>query len=199
MCCKYDVLRADYCYNYYMNSVIDKISLKSDDIIKDNNFLFVAFENRLLIRLKAIFDKYKIPMNKDIIKKNLEENLINNLNDINSEIIYKYVRLLRNYENIMINYVKSKTDKETIKRSTMSFVDKLSERNRNNINESAANNFIEYINSIIYVYDNYKLNTEVIDRIKNDVKEILGEFNRNNYNFVIESINDIIKNIIKNM
>lgn len=182
-----------------MNSVIDKISLKADDIIKDNNFLFVAFENRLLIRLKSIFDKYKIPMNKDIIKKNLEENLINNLNDINSEIIYKYVRLLRNYENIMINYVKSKTDKETIKRSTMGFVNKLSEKNKDNINESAANNFIEYMNSIIFVYDNYKLNNEVIDRIKSDVKEILGEFNRNNYNFVIESINDIIKNIIKNM
>ena len=182
-----------------MNSVIDKISLKADDIIKDNNFLFVAFENRLLIRLKSIFDKYKIPMNKDIIKKNLEENLINNLNDINSEIIYKYVRLLRNYENIMINYVKSKTDKETIKRSTMGFVNKLSEKNKDNINESAANNFIEYMNSIIFVYDNYKLNNEVIDRVKSDVKEILGEFNRNNYNFVIESINDIIKNIIKNM
>lgn len=182
-----------------MNSVIDKISLKSDDIIKDNNFLFAAFENRLLIRLKAIFEKYKIPMNKDIIKKNLEENLINNLNDINSEIIYRYVRLLRNYENIMINYVKSKTDKQIIKKSTMSFIDKLSEKNRNNINENSANNFIEYINSIIYVYDNYKLNNEVIDRIKTDVKEILGEFNRNNYNFVIESINDIIKNIISNM
>jgi hypothetical protein len=27
----------------------------------------------------------------------------------------------------------------------------------------------------------------------------LNEFNRNNYNFVIESINIIIKNIIKNM
>ena len=182
-----------------MNSIIDKISLKSDDIIKDNNFLFVAFENRLLIRLKSIFDKYKIPMNKDIIKKNLEENIINNLNDINSEIIYKYVRLLRNYENIMINYVKNRTDKETIKNSTMSFVNKLGERNKNNITESAANNFIEYIKSIIFVYDNYKLNNEVIDRIKNDVKEILGEFNRNNYNFVIESINDIIKNIISNM
>ena len=182
-----------------MNSIIDKINFKADDIIKDNNFLFVAFENRLLIRLKSIFDKYKIPMNKDIIKKNLEENLINNLNDINSEIIYKYVRMLKNYESIMFNYVKNKTDKETIKKSTMSFVDKLGEKNKNNINENAANNFIEYMNSIIFVYDNYKLNTEIVDRIKNDVKEIIGEFNRNNYNFVIESINDIIKNIISNM
>ena len=182
-----------------MNSVIDKISLKADDIIKDNSFLFVAFENRLLIRLKSIFDKYKIPMNRDIIKKNLEENLINYMNDINSDIIYKYVRLLRNYENIMINYVKSKTDKEVIKKSTMSFVNKLSEKNKDNINESVANNFIEYMNSIIFVYDNYKLNNEIIDRVKSDIKEILGEFNRNNYNFVIESINDIIKNIIKNM
>ena len=182
-----------------MNSIINEINNKADDIIKDNNFLFVAFENRLLIRLKSIFDKYKIPMNKDIIKKNLEENFINNLNDINSEIIYKYVKLLRNYENIMFNYVRDKTGKEIIKKSTMGFVDKLNQKNKENIGESAANNFIEYINSIIYVYDNYKLNNEVIDRIKNDTKEILGEFNRNNYNFVIESINDIIKNIIKNM
>ena len=182
-----------------MNSIINEINNKADDIIKDNNFLFVAFENRLLIRLKSIFDKYKIPMNKDIIKKNLEENFINNLNDINSEIIYKYVKLLRNYENIMFNYVRDKTGKEIIKKSTMGFVDKLNQKNKENIGESAANNLIEYINSIIYVYDNYKLNNEVIDRIKNDTKEILGEFNRNNYNFVIESINDIIKNIIKNM
>jgi len=182
-----------------MNSEMSKISLKADDIIKDNNFLFVAFENRLLIRLKAIFEKYKIPMNKDIIKKNLEENLINNLTDINSEIIYKYVKLLSNYEKIMIEYVKNKTDKEVIKKSTMSFVDRLSEKNKNNITINSANNFIEYINSIIYVYDNYKLNTEINDRVKNDIKEIIGEFNRNNYNFVIESINDIIKNIIRNM
>ena len=55
------------------------------------------------------------------------------------------------------------------------------------------------MNSIIFVYDKYKLKNEVIDRSKSDVKEILGEFNRNNYNFVIESINDIIKNIIRNM
>ena len=65
-------------YNISMNKVIEKINNKADDIIKDNTFLFAAFENRLLIRLKGIFDKYKIPMNKDIIKKNLEENLINN-------------------------------------------------------------------------------------------------------------------------
>ena len=72
----------------------------------------------------------------------------------------------------MINYVKSKTDKEIIKKSTMSFVDKLSEKNRNNITESAANNFIEYIKSIIFVYDNYKLNNEILDRIKTESPSI---------------------------
>ena len=40
------------------------------------------------------------------------------------------------------------------------------------------------------------LNDEVLSRIKNDTNEIILEFNRNNYNFVIESINKIIKNII---
>ncbi len=182
-----------------MNSVMNKIDLQADDIIKDNNFLFAAFENRLLIRLGGIFDKYKIPMNKNIIKKNLEENLINNLDDLNSEIIYKYVRMLKNYESIIWKYVETKTDTKTIKEATMGFVEKLSLKNKTNITKDSAANFIEYINSIIFVYDNYKLNTEVIDRINNDIEEIINEFNRNNYNFVIESINVIIKNIISNI
>ena len=179
-----------------MNSEIEKIGLKADDIIKDNNFLFAAFENRLLIRLSGIFDKYKIPMNRNIIRKNLEENFINNLDDINSDIIYKYVKMLDNYEKIIWQYVENKTDTSIIKKSTMSFVDKLSEKNKSNITIDSANNFIEYINSIIFVYDNNQLNIEVLNRIKMDTQEILSEFNRNNYNFVIESINDIIKNII---
>ena len=53
--------------------------------------------------------------------------------------------------------------------------------------------------SIIFVYDNATLNEEVIDRIKTDTSEVILEFNRNNYNFVIESINLIIKNIISNI
>ena len=182
-----------------MNSEIEKIGFKADDIIKDNNFLFAAFENRLIIRLGSIFDKYKIPMNKDIMRKNLEENLINNLNDINSEIIYKYVKMLENYEKIIWKYVETKTETSVIKKSTMSFVDKLSQKNKENILPSCVNNFKEYMNSIIYVYDNNDLNTEINNRINNDIVEILSEFNRNNYNFVIESINDIIKNIIKSI
>ena len=81
----------------------------------------------------------------------------------------------------------------------MSFINKVSEKNKTFVTINVANNFIEYINSIIYVYDNKNLNDEVINRINVDIKEILNEFNRNNYNFVIESINEIIKNIIKNM
>ena len=37
------------------------------------------------------------------------------------------------------------------------------------------------------------------NRINDDVYEIINEFNRNNYNYVIESINIVIKNIISNM
>ena len=62
-----------------------------------------------------------------------------------------------------------------------------------------ANNFIEAIKSMIYVYDNKNLNNEIISRIKTDTKEIRTELNNNNYNFVIESINEIIKNIISIM
>ena len=68
-------------YNRVMRSAMDKISKNSKDIIKDNNFLFDAFENRLITRLVHIFEKYKIPMNKNLLKKNIEENLINNFRD----------------------------------------------------------------------------------------------------------------------
>ena len=51
---------------------MDTINKNSRDIIKDNNFLFGAFENRLITRLVNIFEKYKIPMNKNLLKKNLD-------------------------------------------------------------------------------------------------------------------------------
>ena len=178
-----------------MNTIYERAT----DIIEDNSFLFAAFENRLIIRLVHIFEKYKIPINKNIIKKNIEENLINNMNETNKEIIEKYEKLLENYEKIIWQYVSSNTNTQTIKKSTMSFIDKISSKNKSFLTKSCANNFIEYINSIIYVYDNNNLNNEVINRINNDIDEILGEFNKNNYNFVIESINSIIKNIIANM
>ena len=178
---------------------MDKIISKSEDIIKDNNFLFAAFENRLVMRLNHIFEKYRLPINKNIVKKNLEENLVNNMNDANKEIINRYVKLLSNYEKIIYEYVRSNTKTEIIKKSTMEFIEKIQMKNKTFITPASSTNFIESINSMIYVYDNKDLNSEVNTRITNDVKEILNEFNRNNYNFVIESINDIIKNIIKNM
>ena len=46
-----------------MNSIMLKISDNGKSIIDDNNFLFVAFQNRLVTRLVNIFDKYKIPIN----------------------------------------------------------------------------------------------------------------------------------------
>ena len=182
-----------------MNSIIDKIRDNSKNIIEDNNFLFAAFENRLIIRLIHIFEKYKIPMNKNIIKKNIEENLINNMCESNKEIIDRYVKLLENYETIIWKYVNTSAKTEIIKKSTMSFIEKIQAKNKTFLTTNCSNNFLEYIKSIIYVYDNNDLNNEVISRINNDVKEILNEFNRNNYNFVIESINSIIKNIISNM
>ena len=81
----------------------------------------------------------------------------------------------------------------------MGFLDKIAAKNKTFVTLKVSNNFIEYINSIIYVYDSNELNKEVLERINTDVKEIINEFNRNNYNFVIESINTIIKNMIKNM
>ena len=170
-----------------------------NNIIVDNSFLFAAFKNRLVTRLVNIFKKYKIPMNDEIIAKNLDENLINHLNDSNEEVIDNYINLLANYEKIINEYVAKKANSDIIKKATMGFIDKIAYKNKTFVTIKVSNNFIEYINSIIYVYDNNELNQEILDRIHEDINEILDEFNRNNYNFVIESINIIIKNIIKNM
>ena len=166
------------------------------NVIIDNNFLFTAFQNRLVVRLAHIFDKYKIPINKNIINKNIEEHLINILIDTNCETIKKYVNVFEKYEKIINEYVKKKTSTEVIKHSTMAFIKKISDKNSNTINKNISSNFIEYINSIMFIYDNKDLNIEITNRINSDVNEIISEFNRNNYNYVIESINIIIKDAI---
>lgn len=182
-----------------MNSIMFKINDGGKSIIDDNNFLFVAFQNRLVTRLVNIFDKYKIPMNKKILNKNIEENLINYLMYTNTEIVYKYLELLTNYEKIIWKYIENKTSTDLIKQSTIVFLNKISEKNGSIINTKCSQNFIEYINSVIYVYDNNELNNDVINRINIDVAEIIDEFNKNNYNFVVESINKIIKNVISQL
>ncbi len=182
-----------------MNKVSDKIDLWADDVIKDNNFLFTAYQNRLCLRLVHIFEKYKIPVNQKIINKNIEENLINSLYEFNSEIVYKYVKMLKNYENIIVGYVEKNESTKIIKDSTMMFVKRIAHKNKELIPNSILNNLLESMNHMIFVYDNYNLNLEVASRIKTDTKEIIDEFNRNNYNFVIETINKIIKNIISNI
>lgn len=182
-----------------MNSIMFKINDSGKSIIDDNNFLFVAFQNRLVTRLVNIFDKYKIPMNKKILNKNIEENLINYLMDTNAEIVEKYINLLTNYEKIIWKYIENKTSTDLIKQSTIVFLNKISEKNGSIVNSKCSQNFIEYINSVIYVYDNNELNNDVINRINTDVAEIIDEFNKNNYNFVVESINKIIKNVISQL
>ena len=182
-----------------MEKIDKQIELNADDVIKDNNFLFVAYQNRLCLRLVHIFEKYKIPVNKKIIDRSIEENLINSLNEINSETIYKYVKMLKNYENIIISYVEKNESTKVIKDSTMMFVQRISHKNKEIINKSIINNFLEAMNSMVMVYDNHNLNIDVNQRIKTDTNEIINEFNRNNYNYVIDSINKIIKNIINNI
>ena len=80
-----------------MEYIANKINKYGEDIINDNDFLLVAFENRLILRIVHIFEKYKIPLNKNIIRKNLEENLINALRSLNVEIVEKYIKLLTKY------------------------------------------------------------------------------------------------------
>ncbi len=55
-----------------MEYIANKINKYGEDIINDNDFLLVAFENRLILRIVHIFEKYKIPVNKNMIRKNLE-------------------------------------------------------------------------------------------------------------------------------
>lgn len=182
-----------------MKSIINKIKSNGNEIIKDNNFLIVAYQNRLSIRMIKIFEKYHIPFNKNIINKNIDEYMVNNMIETNEEIIEKYINLLYNYEKIIQNYFINNAKKAEIKNATMKFIEKVSLKNNENFKDEMANNFIEAIKSMIYVYDNKNLNNEIISRIKTDTKEIRTELNNNNYNFVIESINEIIKNIISIM
>ena len=43
-----------------MNTIDKKIDLWADDVIKDNNFLFVAYQNRLCLRLFLKNIKYQL-------------------------------------------------------------------------------------------------------------------------------------------
>ena len=105
--------------------------------------------------------------------------------------------MLKKYEEIIQEYVNNKCSTDVIKKSTLSFVNKINEKNKSMLNIKIASNFIESIKSIMLVYDNAKLNEEILKRINIDTGEIINEINKNNYNYVIESINLIIKNIIQ--
>ena len=182
-----------------MKSIIEKLKSNANDVIKDNNFLIVAYQNRLSSRIVKIFEKYTIPFNKNIINKSIEENLVNGMFENNEEIIDKYINLLEKYEKIIQQIVEKKSNTSEIKASTVKLIEKISKKNQQNFPKNISNNFIENIKSLIFVYDNRNLNEEIISRINIDTDEIRTEINRNNYNFVIESINLIIKNIISNM
>lgn len=182
-----------------MKSIMNEINENSDNVIKENNFLTIGFQNRLSTRIMHIFQKYKIVVNSNIISKKIEENLVNNMIDLNFEIISKYRYMLKKYEEIINEYVIKKCSTNEIKKATMSFITKISEKNKSMLNITIATNFIDEIKSIMLVYDNSKLNEEILKRIKIDVNEIIDEINKNNYNYVIESINLIIKNIVENM
>lgn len=182
-----------------MKSIIEKLKSNANDVIKDNNFLIVAYQNRLSSRMVKIFEKYTIPFNKNIINKSIEENLVNGMFENNEEIIDKYINLLEKYEKIIQQFVEKKSNTSEIKASTVKLIEKISKKNQQNFPKNISNNFIENIKSLIFVYDNRNLNEEIISRINIDTDEIITEINRNNYNFVIESINLIIKNIISNM
>ena len=130
-----------------MKSIIREVNEKSDDIIRENNFLVIGFQKRLSTRIMHIFQKYKIVVNNNIVSKKLEENLSNNMIDINFEVISKYRYMLRKYEEIVQEHVKNKLSTDEIKKSTILFVSKINEKNKLMLNGTIATNFIEDMNS----------------------------------------------------
>ena len=50
-----------------MKSIIKEVNEKSDDIIRENNFLVIGFQKRLSTRIMHIFQKYKIVVNNNIV------------------------------------------------------------------------------------------------------------------------------------
>ena len=130
-----------------MKSIIKEVNEKSDDIIRENNFLVIGFQKRLSTRIMHIFQKYKIVVNNNIVSKKLEENLSNNMIDINFEVISKYRYMLRKYEEIVQEHVKNKLSTDEIKKSTILFVSKINEKNKLMLNGTIATNFIEDMNS----------------------------------------------------
>ena len=56
-----------------MKSIIKEVNEKSDDIIRENNFLVIGFQKRLSTRIMHIFQKYKIVVNNNIVSKKLYE------------------------------------------------------------------------------------------------------------------------------
>ena len=105
-----------------MKSIIEKLKSNANDVIKDNNFLIVAYQNRLSSRMVKIFEKYTIPFNKNIINKSIEENLVNGMFENNEEIIDKYINLLEKYEKIIQQFVEKKSNTSEIKASTVKLI-----------------------------------------------------------------------------
>ena len=143
---------------------MNEIRSNGNEIIRDNNFLIVAFQNRLSCRMLKIFGKYNIPFNKNIINKSIDEYLINNMVETNEEIIDKYIELLKNYDKIMQDYVTRKINTEIIKKATSAFVEKISERNKENFTINMSTNFIENIKELItknnFEIDVYKMSEQ---------------------------------------
>lgn len=179
-----------------MKKIEYTIKENGNEIIKDNNFLIVAFQNRLSTRLTKIFEKYSIPFNKNKIIRTLDEYFTNNLFEMCENTIDKYIDLLLKYNTIIRKYVDEKVKSDVIKRSTMDFIEKISAKNNKTFYIEMTDTLVENMKSMIYVYDNRYLNDEIIQRIIIDSKEIIEEINRNNFNYVVETINIIIKDII---
>lgn len=175
------------------------IDNNTKELIKDNKLLINAFKIRLIKRLLMIFNKYKIPFNKEILENTITEYLIVSFKDATIEVAKSYKKVLYKYFDIINEYYNTHSNsKSKIKEVTKLFIDKIYSEKNPILNETISYNFVSALKSKILVYDIYELNKELESRIKDDTNEIIHEVIKNNNTYLIKSMKEILEYVILN-
>jgi len=168
-----------------------------NDLINENKLLINAFDMRLTKRILLIFEKYSISFNRDKLKKIMKEYLINSFIDASNEVCISYKKILYKYFDIINEYYHSnENSKEKIKKATTLFIKNIYTKENPILNINISNNFISDIKSKTLVYDNNNLNIDLEKRIKNDILEIIKEIKRNNNEYIMNSMKNILEYVL---
>lgn len=184
-----------------MEDDIKKLTNYIDDnckeLIKNNKLLINGYKIRLVKRLLIIFNKYKIPFNKDLLESIMTDYLINTFRNSNVEVCNSYKKVLYKYFDIVNEYYNSYSDsKDKIKNATSLFIRKIFSNNPI-LNEKISQEFISSLKLKILVYDNYYLNVDLESRIVEDTNEVIKEIIHNNKEYLIQSIKEILLYLIE--